>query len=170
MAETTKNRPVSRAERALTEEQALGIVHAVPHCVLSTCDAAGIPYGMPVTPVLLDGSLYFHGTARPESRRRENLLVNPEVSLCFVAKDETLPEQYSVDYASAIVAGRAHLVTDEAEREKAIRAIIARHAPGNDPMANENTISHALPATQIWRVEIESVTGKARCGAKGWKA
>ena len=169
MPETTKNRPVSRADRALTREQALEVVRASAHCVLSTCDAAGVPYGVPVTPVLSNGAIYFHSTAMPQSRRRENLLANPEASLCFIAKDKVLPALFSVDYASAIVAGRACLVTDEEERLAAIRAIIARHAPGNPPELNERTIADVMPALQIWKIQIESITGKARGASPSWR-
>lgn len=169
MANTTKNRPVSREERALTAAQAREVAAASPWCVLSTADAAGVPYGVPVTPVLVGDSVYFHSTARPASRRRENLEANPEVSLCFVGKANPLPERYSVDYASAVITGLASLVTEETERLAAMRAILARHAPGNDPEADAKTLENGMGYTQIWKVHITGITGKARCGAEKWR-
>ncbi|MCI6530430.1 MAG: pyridoxamine 5'-phosphate oxidase family protein [Mesosutterella sp.] len=168
--DTTRGRPISRKNRALTRSQALEIVRASDHCVLSTCDKAGVPYGVPVTPVLVDEVIYFHATARPESRRRENLLMNPAVSLCFIGKSTIIEDLFGVDYASAIVAGKASLVTEEDERLRAMRAIIARHAPHNPPELNESYLKKGLPFTQVWKVEIESVTGKARVGAERWKS
>lgn len=167
--DTTRDRPISRKNRALTRSQALEIVRATDHCVLSTCDKAGVPYGMPVTPVLVGDVIYFHATARPESRRRENLLMNPQVSLCFIGKSTTIEDLFGVDYASAVVAGKASLVTDEAERLRAMQALIARHAPHNPPELNESYLEKGLPYTQVWKVEVESVTGKARVGAERWK-
>lgn len=167
---TTRGRPLGRPERALTEEQALELIAETAHCVLASADAAGVPYAVPVTPVFANGALYFHGTAKPSSRKNANLQMNPEVSLCFIGKAQTLPEEYSVDYASVVVAGRASPVTDEVELREALRALLARHAPGNAPEKNEKYIESGLEFTQVWKVEIESVTGKARCGAARWKA
>lgn len=167
---STRGRPPGRPERALTGEQALELIAGTAHCVLASADAAGVPYAVPVTPVFANGALYFHGTAKPSSRRSANLRMNPEVSLCFIGKAKTLPEQYSVDYASAVVAGRALLVTDEAERLRAMRALLARHAPGNDPEKDRQYLESGLQFAQVWKIEIESVTGKARCGSAKWNA
>ena len=45
---TTAERPLRRRDRQLTEDEALQIVRHAPHAVLSTADAAGVPYGVPV--------------------------------------------------------------------------------------------------------------------------
>ncbi|MGN1149587.1 MAG: pyridoxamine 5'-phosphate oxidase family protein, partial [Sutterella sp.] len=64
-------------------------------------------------------------------------LANPRVSLCFIGKAVTLPEWYSVDFASAVVTGTASPVTDEDEKMKAMKAILKRHAPGNSDARND---------------------------------
>ena len=48
---TTAERPLRRRDRQLTEDEALQIVRHAPHAVLSTADAAGVPYGVPVNAV-----------------------------------------------------------------------------------------------------------------------
>ncbi len=162
---TTKGRPVSRTERALTEEQAREIIESTDHCVLATCDAAGVSYAVPVTPVLVGSVIYFHATARPDSRRRDNLLAHPDVSLCFIGKANTLPDLYAVDYASAIVQGRASRVTDSDVKMAAMKLFLKRHAPGNDPAADDAYLQGAWDKFEVWRVDIESMTAKARCAA-----
>lgn len=58
--ETTAGRPVRRRNRALSQEEALEIVCTTDHAVLSTVDAVGVPYGVPISPVYVDGLLYIH--------------------------------------------------------------------------------------------------------------
>ena len=155
--------PVRRQNRALTRDQALNVVRKTSHATVGTADAEGNPYVCPVTPVLVgEDKLYFHCAAAPGGRRSTNLAMNPRVSVCFIASDETLPAQFSVNYASAIVTGRASLVTDEAERDAAMAALLARHAPGNAPEHNREYLDAAFRFVAMWRIDIESVTGKAR--------
>ena len=161
--QSTAGFPVRRQNRALTREQALNVIRKSTHATVGTCDTDGNPYVCPVTPVLLgDDKLYFHCAAAPGGRRSTNLGMNPRVSVCFIAADETLPEQFSVNYASAVVSGRATLVTDEAERHASMQALLARHAPGNTPEHNKQYIDAAFQFVAMWRIDIESVTGKAR--------
>lgn len=81
---TTAERPLRRRDRQLTEDEALQIVRHAPHAVLSTADAAGVPYGVPVNAVYAEGNVYWHGTFM-KSRKGDNIDANPKVSLCFVA-------------------------------------------------------------------------------------
>ena len=92
------------------------------------------------------------------------MLGNPKVSLCFVASQKTLPLEFTVDYASAVVAGRACLVMDDEERRHAALLICARHALEAGKEKAEAYYAEGGRAITIWRVAIESATGKSR----GW--
>ncbi len=165
---STAGRPLRRTERKLTRDQAIEVIEATDHAVLSTCDEAGFPYGVPVSPVLCGSALYFHTTKTPGGRKSDNMLMNPKVSLCFVAKATTLPEWYSVDFASAIVTGRARPVEDPDEAGMAFAAFLRRHAPGNSAERNRVQGRVRGPLAMLWRVDIVSITGKAR-GAAKWE-
>lgn len=164
-APASSERPMRRKDRELSLTDALRIVRAAHYAVLSTTDAAGVPYGAPVSPVLTeDGAhLYFH-TTREKSRKADNMLDNPQVSLCFVAHEATVAAEYSVDYASAVVAGRAALVLDEAERRRAAALICARYVGEDRKAQSEAYFEQAGRAVTIWRVDVERVSGKSR----GW--
>lgn len=166
---STKDRALRRTERELTPEQTFEVIRATEHAVLSTADEDGNPYGVPVTPVLIDGALYFHSTGRAGGRKEDNLLMNPRVSLCFIGKAMTVPNLYTVDFASAVVTGRASKVTDEKERERIMRAIVARLAPQNSKARNDIQFANRFALAAVWKVEIEKATGKARA-AKAWVA
>ncbi|MDO5530964.1 pyridoxamine 5'-phosphate oxidase family protein [Sutterella sp.] len=165
----TRGRPMRRRDRELSLTDALRVVRAAGHAVLSTADSAGIPYGAPVSPAL-DGEtkLYFH-TTREKSRKADNMLDSPEVSLCFIAYAKTDVPAFSVDYASAIVQGRAALVIDEPERHHAMMLIAGRYSDGD---ASEKRAADTAAyweasgrAVSVWRIDISNVTGKSR----GWE-
>lgn len=163
----TIGRRQRRQPRAMTLEQALEVINATEHAVLSTCDLEGNPYGVPVSPVLDGNKLYFHATGLPGGRKEDNMLMNPKVSLCFIGKSTTLPEWYSVDYACAVVRGKATKVEDPDEKLKAMKMILLRHAPQNSEERNRVQFEHRYPLVAIWRVDIEEITGRAR-GAQKW--
>ncbi len=159
-------RPLRRLDRLLTEEEALEVVRHTDHAVLGTVDAAGFPYAVPISPVWVDGALYFHCSKSERGRRTANLRQNPRVSVCFVGRAETavdeLPDNFSVNYASAIVAGRAELVTGEAERRKIALALGLRHGPVAGARAVEAYYEAFGQGIAIWKITVDSVSGKAR--------
>lgn len=165
---TTEERPMRRSERALSADAALEIIRCSNCAVLSTADGAGVPYGVPVTPVLVGNTLYFHSTGRPGGRKADNMLANNKVSLCFIGKSFLIPEFYSVDFASVVVAGIVSEVREEAEKMQAMQALLKRYAPNNSDERNAVQFAHRFPLLSVWRVDIESITGKAR-GASLWQ-
>lgn len=165
---STADRKLRRKERGLTEEQAYEVLDATDHATLATCDLENNPYCVPISPAREGKVLYFHATGWKGGRKEDNMLMNPKVCLCFVAKAFTLPEWFSVDFASAVVKGTAVKVVDEAERLHAMQLILKRHAPQNSQVRNEVQINVRFPMAAIWKVNIESIEGKAR-GAKKWE-
>ena len=165
-SETSTQRPVRRKDRMLSEAEAIEVIRHTEHATLATADASGQPYITPISPVYLDGALYFHCAADPKGRRYTNLLKNPKVSVCFVGRGETavdeLPDEFSVNYASAVVEGRAELVKDEAEKKRIALAIAGRHVPqaGAEKMAKYYEAGHK--GIVVWKITVSSITGKAR--------
>lgn len=164
---STATRPLRRTARQLTQEQTLEVIKATDHAVLSTCDKAGYPYGVPITPVLEGDHLYFHATGTKGGRKEDNMLMNPNVSVAFVSKANTLGSCYSVDFASAIVRGKAHKVTDPKEIAHAFDLILGRHAPSNSKTRNDIQKKVRGPYATVWKIDIEHIDGKARA-AKEW--
>jgi hypothetical protein len=77
-----------------------------------------------------------------------------------VACATVLPATLSTLYESAVVFGRAAVVTDPAERRQALDALAIRFCGGLTPEA-ERTIATSGPQTTVVRVRIERITGKA---------
>ncbi|MFR0869548.1 MAG: pyridoxamine 5'-phosphate oxidase family protein, partial [Adlercreutzia sp.] len=49
-----------RKDREQSEEFGWSVLETCPYAVLSTTDDEGLPYGIPVSPAVLDGVIYFH--------------------------------------------------------------------------------------------------------------
>lgn len=157
----TETYPMRRRDRAITTEDALRVIKAAHFAVLATVGSDGRPYAVPVNAAYCDGVLYFHGTEQ-KSRKADNIAANPAVALTFVAYEKRLAEERTVDYASAIVEGEAHLVTDETERQKAFLAICEAHAAGPSPEKHLAYTRREGDSAALWRVTIRSLSGKSR--------
>lgn len=137
------------------------IIRSTDHAALATVDETGIPYCVPITPAYIDGALYFHCTPA-SSRKSVNLQSNPRCSVLFVASDKTLEEEFSVDYASAIVDGIAEEVTEPEEKKAVLEKFLDRHTPHNAPEKNEAYVREGVDYVKVWKIKILNISGKAR--------
>jgi nitroimidazol reductase NimA-like FMN-containing flavoprotein (pyridoxamine 5'-phosphate oxidase superfamily) len=151
-------REIGKRERALNEDEAREILARAEHGVLATVGTDGWPYAVPVNHVLSGGALYIHCAL--EGHKLENIAHEERACYCAVASAEVLPEELSTLYESAIVFGRAAVVTDDAERRRALGLIAERFCGGITPEA-EKTIETAGARAAIVRLGIERITGKA---------
>ena len=53
------------------------------------------------------------------------------------------------------------LLVDDEEKITALRGICQRHTPSNMPDF-DNAIERSLPRTGVWKISIESITGKRK--------
>ena len=124
---------------------------------LSMTDGAGRPYCVPVQGVREGDCLYFH-CAR-EGQKTDCLRARPEVCVTAVSRCEVVPGAFTTAYRSAVATGRAREVTGEEERLRALELLARRYAPEDmDRFAAET--ARYLPATAVWRISLEQVTGK----------
>ena len=90
--------------------------------------ADGWPYGVPVNHVLCGDLLYLH--CATEGHKLENIAVDERVSYCAVAGATVLPETLTTLYESAVVFGRAAVVTDPVEKRNALESLAVRFYNG----------------------------------------
>ena len=151
-------REIRRGDRALSEEQARGILARAEHGGLATVGADGWPYAVPVNHVLAGDVLYIH--CATEGHKLENLAHEERVSFCAVASARVLPEALSTLYESAIVFGRAAVVTDPEEKRRGLELLAVRFCGAVTPKAQE-AIATSGPRTAVVRIRIERIAGKA---------
>lgn len=167
MSESEGPRPVRRRDREVTDRAWMrAMLEAAPVGVLSMVEG-----GRPAAAVnlfALDPErdvLYLH-TARAGHTRD---VVSAEPAVCFtVARSgRLLPAaealEFSVEYASVVVGGRASVVEDAEEARAALQAILDRYAPHLRPGEDYRPIApEELRRTTVYRVDIDSWHGKEK--------
>jgi len=158
----TAFREVRRSDRALSENQAREILARAEHGVLATLGTDGWPYAVPVNHVLSGDTLYIHCAV--EGHKLENIAHEERVSFCAVASASVLPAKLSTLYESAVVFGRAALVTDPAEKRRALELLAIRFCGALSPEA-ESAIATSASRTAVIRIRLERIAGKAHRSA-----
>lgn len=146
-----------RIDREMTGEFGYQVVDKCSYAVLSMIDVDKEPYAVPLFVARSGESVYFH--AAKLGRKTDCLRANPQVCLVCVGDVSLLPAEYSAEYESAIICGRAVEVNDEREQIAALRLLSERYAAEN--MAEfVNEIEKYLPATAVWRIDVAQITAK----------
>jgi hypothetical protein len=150
-------------KRAVTETAAREILARAEHGVLATAGEDGWPYAVPLNHVLAGDALYVH--CAQEGHKLANIAHEERVSYCAVASARVVPAILSTLYESAIVFGRAALVTDAQEKRRALRLLTERfcgQGEEQDKQFEEHMRKYSDGReTAIVRIAIERITGKA---------
>ncbi len=138
-------------------DEARAILARADHGVLATVGEDGWPYAVPLNHVLAGDALYVH--CAPEGHKLDNLAHEKRVSYCAVATSKVVPSMLSTLYESAIVFGRAAVVTNPDERQLALKHLVERF--GGSEAQLRQALRDSGPRTTVVRIDIERITGKA---------
>ena len=147
-----------RKDRLITDSEALTILVNGEHGILSTISANNTPYGIPLNYCLIENQLFFHCAL--EGQKVDNIKNNSKVSFCVVGKTELLPDQFGTLYESCIVQGTATESFDE-EKLMALEGLIQKYSADFVPEGMQY-IAKLKNQTKVFKIEIESISGKAR--------
>ncbi|MGM0418339.1 MAG: pyridoxamine 5'-phosphate oxidase family protein, partial [Thermodesulfobacteriota bacterium] len=125
--------------------------------ILSTSDKNNLPYGIPLSYVYENNSIYFHCAMK--GHKLDNIKQNPQICFSVVGKTKVLPSRFTTDYESAVVFGKAYEIEDE-EKIMALRLLNEKYAPGYEK-EGEDEIRKNLFATKVIRIDINHLSGKA---------
>ena len=147
-----------RKDKAMQDGAIIGLLQNGEYGVLSTVDGNEQPYGVPLNYVLMNNCIYFHCAL--EGHKLDNLAANPKVSFCVVGRTKVLPAEFSTEFESVIVFGRASVIEGE-ERYQALNALIEKYSP---EFVSEGSayIEKFDSQTNLVRIEIQQMTGKAK--------
>lgn len=148
-----------RVDRQMDEAFALEVVDRCAFAVVSMCQGDGTPYSVPLS-IVRDGKyLYFH--CAEQGQKTENLHNHPAVHVVCVGQVTPVPRDFTTEYESAMVTGQAVRVTEREEKIHALRLICQRYAAEN-MAAFDSAIQRSLERTDIWRIEMQEITGKRK--------
>ncbi len=125
----------------------------------------GQPYVIPVLHARVGDSVYVHGS--PASRAMRVLGEGAPACLTVTHIDGIVLARsafhHSVNYRSAVVLGRASLVTEPAEKVRALEAFMERVTPGRWAEVRPPD-ERELKATAVLRLDLEEASVKLRAG------
>lgn len=151
-------RTMRRIDRQVTAEESAHILQKCQYGVLSTVNQDGCPYGVPISYVYIDGSIYFHCAGK--GYKLDNIACNNKVTFSVVGQKKTLPTIFSTSYESVIVFGTASQAEGQ-EKMAALLALIDKYTPDFREKGKEYAQSSGGQTTVI-KITVEHMTGKVR--------
>lgn len=151
-----------RTDRLQSEEFGRGILAEAQYGVLSLVDGMHgdvKPYAIPISHALADNTIYIHGAS--EGTKLRLIADNNHVAFTCVGKTHLLPAQFSTEYESVVVTGRAAIVEDMEEKRRGLMALARKYSPEFEDEAVAY-IERALGMTSLIAISIESITAKAK--------
>ena len=142
-----------RTDRERDAAFALQVFREAAYATLSLVTSEGKPYAVPVNTVTDGDVFYFHCAAG--GAKLELLKQNPAVCLSAVSHAAIVPEKLTTVYRSAVAKGTAEIVTDPAEKARALYLITEFFAPEQVTMLDTNgDCAHQAAIIKITPTEI----------------
>ncbi len=116
-------------EALLEKKEAETMLENGSYAVLSVTGDDNYSYAVPVNYVYEQGKVYFH--CADEGHKVDALKSNPKVSVCVVAKDDVIPEDFNTMYKSVIAFGEASFVEDATEKKTALVKLLEKYSPNH---------------------------------------
>jgi hypothetical protein len=161
-ARSTVRRRPERAEYGRAAVEAILDEGLVAHVGLAV---DGQPHVLPMVYARVGGDLYLHGSAA--SRLLRTLGAGAPVCVTVTLLDGIVLARsafhHSMNYRSVVIFGRAAAVTDAAERERALAAMVDHAVPGRSEEVRPPD-RRELAATLVVRVALDEVSAKVRGG------
>ncbi len=151
-------REIRRKDRQLTMEESVEILKNNDVGILSTICENGYPYGVPLNYIYFNNSIYFHCAL--EGQKLDNIKACDKVSFCVNCDVEILPEEFSTNYKSTVIFGKASEVIGK-EKDEALLEIIKKYS-SDFIEKGMNYINNAKERTKVYKISIEHLSGKSR--------
>lgn len=144
----------------LTPEEAQTILAQGRWGVLSTADADGQPYGVPINYVYDSEQQMIYCHCAAVGKKLANIAANSRVSFTVIAEERILEEAFVTNYRSVIVQGTAEIYQDPAKMKRPLDLLCAALAPNTTSKQRSDVIARYLPAVRILAIAVEQLTGK----------
>lgn len=153
------HREMRRQERVLDESRMQELLLNGEYGVLSTTSIDGFAYGIPMSYVYENETIYFHSAL--VGHKVENITAYPLVSFCIVGNTKVSPSAFTTGYESVVVFGIIEIVEAVEEKSDALRLIVKKYSPGYE-VEGDAYIERAIHKTKVLKLTIKRITGKGR--------
>lgn len=151
-------RPMRRKKQLLPEVETIAMLRSCTAGVLALQGDDGYPYAVPLSYAYEDGKLFFHCATK--GHKLDALERSARASFCVIAADDIVPSEFNTHFRSAVVFGRATVVTDDDEKRRALMCLAEKYSPDHlDAAAAE--VESAWKRVSVIELTVEHMTGKA---------
>ena len=158
-----------RASRRMDDDAISEVLARGRYCTLACIDAAGLPYGVPLSYIYMKndreghaglGAIYFHTTN--EAGRKLDAFATGRHACATIVEDVAARFQdgsFTTGFSSVMAFGRVRHVESPVTVRKALVGLCMKYLP-----AHKDGIGAALEAdseaTAVWALDIEEISGK----------
>ena len=156
---------IRRTDRAITDDAEIAdLLRQADICRIAT--SINAPPFIHANTFWYDGERIFFHTPT-EGRTPSNIRQNPRVCLEVDWVGRWLPAktalEFSVEYTGVVVFGRARLLEDAAEKERALQGLLDKYFPDLKPGADYRPITpKELKVTAVFAVDIQAWSAKRK--------
>ncbi len=151
-------REMRRKKQLLSQVETVEILKNCTSGVLAVSGDEGYPYAVPLSYAYKDGKLFFH--VAKEGHKLDGIDRNEKVSFCVIQKDQVSAPTFTTHFRSAIVFGRARILTEDSEKRYALECLVEKYSPGY-VKEGQAEIEREWQRVCAVEVSIEHMTGKA---------
>lgn len=151
-------RPMRRMKRAISDEDARGLLAEGRRAVLAVNGDDGYPFAFPID-YRFDAEankIYFHGAKA--GQKVDALRRSDKVCLTVMGNERFEDGEWAPYVQSVVVFGRCRLVDDAAKTEAEVRRLALKYYPSAEEVERE--LEKYLSAVQLYEIEVEHLTGK----------
>lgn len=151
-------REMRRKEQLLSQEETITILKKGSSGVLGVSGDDDYPYTVPISYVYREGKLFFH--CATSGHKIDGIQRNNKISFCVIDQDEIIQKSFTTHFRSAIVFGRARILTDDHERRMAMEYLVEKYSP-DYMQEGQLAIERGWEKVCLVEIDIEHMTGKA---------
>jgi uncharacterized protein len=151
-------REMRRKKQLLSESETIEILQSCTSGVLAVTGDNDYPYAVPLSFAYKDGKLFFHFAKA--GHKIDGIKKNNKVSFCVIKTDDVIQKTFTTHFRSAIVFGRARILTEDSEKKYALECLVEKYSP-DYITEGQSEIEHDWNRVCVAEVQIEHMTGKA---------
>jgi nitroimidazol reductase NimA-like FMN-containing flavoprotein (pyridoxamine 5'-phosphate oxidase superfamily) len=151
-------REMRRKNQQLSKEETMRILDSCTSGVLGVHGDDGYPYTVPVSYALEGDKIFIHSAI--EGHKIDSISRCDKVSFCVIERDDVVQKTFTTHYRSAVIFGRARILTDEAEKRHALECLVEKYSP-DYIKEGQQEMERAWDRVCLIEIRIERMTGKA---------
>ena len=151
-------RTMRRKRQELSESETISMLQSCTSGVLAVQGDEDYPYAVPMSFAYEDGKLFFHSAKA--GHKIDAIERNEKASFCVIDADDVVQSTFTTHFRSAIVFGRARVVTEDGLKRHALECLAKKYSPDYLEAA-DSEIEHDWKRVCVIELAIEHMTGKA---------